>query len=118
MGEHYFYAFRFDLQKRGFDTEERQLHTGGRWLPGEKAFPLINTSEIIAHTKIEKLGSDNGTDAFGSFSYTILEPVWQFTANASPADRTYLDAELQALTGGQSMKTITITKAQDFAAGE
>ncbi len=53
-----------------------------------------------------------------TFSYLVVEPVWQFTANATQADRTYLQAELDALTGGQPMKNITVTKAQDFAAGE
>jgi hypothetical protein len=117
-GEHYFYAFRFDLQKLGFDTEARQIQTGGRWLPGEKAFPLIVTSEIVAHTKIDKQGSDNGSDAFGSFSYVIVKPEWEFTGHATPDDRAYLAAELTALTGGQAMKTITITKAEDFVAGQ
>jgi hypothetical protein len=75
-------------------------------------------SEIIAWAKVQKLGSDNGTDGFTTFSYTIVEPTWEFTANATAADRAYLQAELDALTGGAPMKTIVVTKSEDFAAGE
>jgi hypothetical protein len=42
----------------------------------------------------------------------------EFTTQTTPADRTYLQAELQALTGGAPMRSIVVTKAEDFAAGE
>ena len=118
QGEHYFYVFKLAPQKLGFDTEKRQIHTGGRWLPGEKAFPLLTTSEIIAWTKVNKLGSDNGTDAFETFSYEIVKAEWNFTSQAAQDDRTYLNAELKHLTGGKDLCKITVLKAEDFASGQ
>ncbi len=116
VGTHFLYAFRFALQKKGFDTEARQLQTGGRWLGGEKCFPQIVPNEIIAHTEITKLGSDTGTDAFNTFSYKITMPVWNYSVHATTADKAYLDAELKALTGGKPLVTITIAKGEDFVA--
>lgn len=117
-GEHYFYVMRLPANKRGFDTEKRQIQTGGRWLPGEKAFPLLTPSEIIAWTKVNKLGSDNGSDAFETFSYVIIEPRWNFTAHADADDKSYLQSELIKLTGWRTRCTITVTKAEDFVAGQ
>jgi hypothetical protein len=127
-GLHHFFAFRFDLQKKGFDTEARQLQTGGRWLPGEKAFPAITVGEIIAWTRVMKRGSDTGSSAFNSYSYVLLEPVWQYTQHATDADRQYLDAEIAALAatgsrmggigGAVGSVTITINKSEDFVVGQ
>lgn len=127
-GLHHFFAFRFDLQKKGFDTEARQLQTGGRWLPGEKAFPAISVPEIVAWTRVLKRGSDTGSSAFNTYSYTLLEPVWQYTIHATAADRQYLDAEIRALAatgsrmggpgGAAGGVTITVSKAEDFVFGQ
>ncbi|MBW3600510.1 MAG: hypothetical protein KY475_25005 [Planctomycetes bacterium] len=117
-GVHHFYAFKFSTEKKGFDTEARQVQTGGRWLPGEKAFPIIIPNEIIAYTKIIKLGCDTGGLAFNWYSYTILDKVWTFTPNATSPEKAYLKAELDAITGGEGMKTITVHKNEDFVAGQ
>lgn len=117
-GFHYFYALKLPVTKLGFDTEARQQTTGGRWLPGEKAFASVSKDEVIAWTKIRKLGSDTGTIAFNFYQYQILENLWHFTSGATDADKTYLNAELNALTGGQGLTTITIKKSEDFVSGQ
>lgn len=117
-GFHFFYVLKLPTDKYGFDTEARQLTTGGRWLPGEKAFPSVSAQEVIAWTRIRKLGSDTGTIAFNSYQYQILENLWHFTSGATQEDRNYLNAELNALTGGQGLTTITIQKSEDFVSGQ
>lgn len=114
-GPHYMYALKFRTDKRGFDTEARQQVTGGRWLGGEKCFPEITPREIIGHIAITKQGSDNGTDAFGSFSYDIAGP-WLYTRHATSDDKLYLTQELHTLTGGQQPHRITVRRAEDFVA--
>lgn len=114
-GLHYFYAFKFDVGKLGFDTEAQQVQEGGRWFPGEKAFPSIAGNELIASCMIKKLGSVPPNRGFERYSYQIINKEWTFVNNATFWDRSYLTAELNHLTNGENMKIVIVNKNQDFA---
>jgi len=117
-GLHYFYAFKFDLGKQGFDTEARQVQTGGRWLPGEKAFPSVAINDVIASCMIKKLGSDPPDRGFERYSYQIINKEWTFYNNATFWDKSYLTAELNALTNGENMRIVIVQSNQDFVRGQ
>jgi hypothetical protein len=118
VGKHFIYAFKFSAQKKGFDTEARQIKTGGRWLPGEKAFPLIVTSEILGWTRVTKLGSDTGSNAFNYYVYSLDTAEWEFTQFATKPDKDYLDSELDALWKSGVGGLIKVDRTEDFVAGQ
>ena len=114
MGTAHIYAFKLPTGLAGFDTERRQVTTGGRWLPGEKAFGGIDAACMIAHVEIRKNGHTGpSATAWESYSYTVLRNAWTFRG-ASAEDQAYLTAELAALTGGRDNTTVTVLRAEDF----
>ncbi|MBK8975414.1 MAG: hypothetical protein IPM29_05775 [Planctomycetes bacterium] len=95
----------------GFDTEGQQLALGesNQWRPGEKAFPAIPRSNLIAWVPVRRRGAPAG----GGWRFEITpDAAWQFVGKCTVEQRVDVEDELAAWRGRH-----TIAPTMDFAAG-
>jgi hypothetical protein len=95
----------------GFDTEQYQLdlRSNRQWRPGEKAFPFIPPSNVLAYVQIDRRGAPRT----GGWRVDIPRGArWTFTgATMTVKQRGYIENELEAWRGG----SYTIPATYDFA---
>ena len=103
----------------GFDTEawqiaQRDKDATALWRPGEKLFPAIGAKEILAYVNVRKLG---GGEEDPYYSFDIVDTNWTPLGGwpwTTPADRSYLQGELNALRAVNNGR-IVVTRKEDFA---
>ncbi|HVK11267.1 MAG TPA: hypothetical protein VM597_21030 [Gemmataceae bacterium] len=95
------YMFAVKPSNKGYDTEIYQKGKGRAaiWKPGEKLWPHVSTSDILAHVLVEKHGDKCG----GGWEITVLADDWTYL-RGTPTERAYLKAELQAMSPRTKVK--------------
>jgi len=106
------YLFAVKPNGRGYDTEKYQANKSPTavWKPGEKLFPKIQPSEVLAYMKVKKLG----TDDYSTLWKIQADSTWTIL-NGSDDEKKYIEGEFGKLQTPSNRRFVAVkTSEYDF----
>jgi hypothetical protein len=107
------YLFAVQPKGRGYDTEKYQANKSPTavWKPGEKLFPKVLPSEVLAYMKVTKMGTDEYTTVWKIQADTATSTI----LGGSEEEKRYIESEFGKLKtpGGRRFLAVK-TSEYDF----